>query len=174
MKKDIPELARLELTTENVFKLFNDCLATPESEKIVRSSFYDYSSSRKAPEVPFDVTILFKHKSLIKYYLGQLKGVHDNKIKMIPSDGLFNYKGEKWTNDNRALFSLYYLGVASASFPNFIDGEKYAVTNNLPLFFKAGLKPTLSPNDPNFNIKNAIYALKNLGIILPEEPTHID
>ena len=79
---------------------------------------------------------------------------------------------KKWTDDNRALFALYYLGTASGNLPHFIDGEKYAYSNLTKV--TPWLTPTFPPDDPRFNINDAKRALKEIGIKLPEDQTHVD
>jgi hypothetical protein len=42
---------------------------------------------------------------------------------LTPAAGIFNYKGQPWADDNRALFAFYYLATACLYFPRFEDGE---------------------------------------------------
>ena len=174
MKKEIPELKRLELNKQNVMKVLFDCKATAESKKTQAVSFYDSSSSRKAPPVLFDLQKVYSYYFLIAYLLGQVKGLHEKRNTISPAEGIFNYKGEKWTDDNRALFALYYLGCAATTFPKFIDGEKNAITPPLEDYYSAYLTPTYSPSDPNFKLESARKALKNLGVKLPEDLSELD
>ena len=174
MKKEIPELKRLELNKQNVMKVLFDCKATESSKKTFDVSFYSNKSSRKAPKISFDEEKLINNIGIVQYLLGQLQGVHKRKDPLTPGEGIINYKGEKWTDDNRALFALYYLGCASSSFPRFIDGKNNAETDNISAFYDVMLKPTFAPSDPNFKLENARKALKNLGVKLPEDITHLD
>ena len=124
MINKIPELKRLELNKENVMKVLFDCKVNESSKRRTYGiSFYSEKSSRKAPKIEFDEDKLINNIGIIQYFLGQLYGVHKRKDPLTPAEGIINYKGKKWTDDNRALFALYYLGCASASFPQFIDGE---------------------------------------------------
>lgn len=174
MKKEIPELKKLELNKQNVMQILFNCKATPESRKKQAISFYDSSSSRKAPPVLFDMQKVISHYFSIAYLLGQVKGIHEKKNTLTPAEGIFNYKGEKWTDDNRALFALYYLGCAATTFPQFIDGEKSAITPPLEEYYSAYLTPTYAPSDPNFKLEDARKALKDLGVKLPDDITHLD
>lgn len=174
MKKEIPELKRLELNKQNVMKILFDCKATENSKKATPITFYSKSSTRKAPPVLFDSEKMFKYYSTISYLLGQIKGVHEKKPFLTPAEGIFNYKGEKWTDDNRALFALYYLGCATTTFPQFIDGEKSAITPPLKSFYEGNLVPTYAPSDPKFQLKDARNALKEFNIKIPKDITHLD
>ena len=174
MKKEIPELKRLELNKQNVMKVLFDCKATETSKKTFDVSFYSDKSSRKAPKISFDEEKLIKNIGIVQYLLGQLQGVHQRKDPLTPGEGIINYKGEKWTDDVRALYALYYLGCASASFPEFIDGKNNAETDNITAFYHVMLRPKFAPSDPNFKLEDARKALKNLGVQLPEDITHLD
>lgn len=164
-------LQKLELNKKNVLELFYNCRKTDKTGAVVNANFYDKSSSRKAPIAQFDFAIVNSHSALIRYLIGQLQAIHQNKTKFTTGAGIINYKDEKWTDDNMALFSLYYLATATGVIQKFIDGEKYAYTDLKALPFP--VKPTYPPSDPRFNIKDAKYALQELGIDI-EEPTHVD
>ena len=172
MINKIPELKRLELNKENVMKIMFEMRATPESKRKTESTFYSKSSIRKAPPVLFDSEKIFDYYSTISYLLGQIKGVHEGKVHLTPAEGIFNYKGEKWTDDNRALFALYYLGSVTSTFPRFIDGEKSAMTPPMKSFYEGNLIPTFAPSDSRFNLKDARNALKEFGVKLPVDLTH--
>lgn len=159
-----PRFQLLKLSEQTVKELFVRCLRTEKSEALINSSFYDESSSRKAPIVQFDGPIVFKYIALFRYLLGQLKAVHENKGYITPGSGSNYYTGEKWTRDNSVLSALYYLSTACNALPRFVDGEKYAYSNLNYLL--APLEPTYAPDDPRFNIKDAERALKCLGIEL--------
>ena len=172
MKKEIPELKRLELNKQNVMKVLFDCKINENSRKTTYPiSFYSDELSRKAPKMSFDEEKLINNIGIIQYLLGQLQGVHKRKDPLTPGEGIINYKGEKWTDDVRALYALYYLGCASASFPEFIDGKNYAETDNISAYYKINLRPTFAPSDPNFKLEDARFALEELGVKLPEDIT---
>ena len=155
-------------------KVLFDCKANDSSEKTQTVSFYSKESSRKAPKVLFDVDRVVSHRHIIQYFLGQIYGVHKRKAPLTPGEGIINYKGQKWTDDMRALFALYYLGCATASFPKFIDGPKSAETNNITAYYNVMLKPTYPPSDPNFKLEDAKMALEDLGVKLPEDLSELD
>ena len=88
---------------------------------------------------------------------------------MTPGAGIINYQSKPWTSDRKALFALYYLGTSAHVMPLFYDGENGSITEQLNIFYNVlALQPTFSPNDPNFKIKDAKLALKNLGVFINE------
>ena len=89
----------------------------------------------------------------------------------ITVNGIINYNGQKWTEDNRALFALYYLATSCGVLNQFVDGEKYAYSDltRVPPW----LKPTFPPTDPRFKLKDAENALKDLGISIDGQ-SHVD
>ena len=105
MINKIPELKRLELNKQNVMKILFDCKATENSTNTITSTFYSKTSTRKAPPVKFDTTKLFSYSNLVSYLFGQLKSIYKRQETMSPAEGIFNYKGDKWTDDNRVLFT---------------------------------------------------------------------
>ncbi len=165
-------LRKLELSEWTVKELFVSCLRNEKSDAFINSSFYDESSSRKAPIIQFDGPILFKHTALIRYLLGQMRAVHENTGYITPGSGSNSYNGTKWTKDNNVLSALYYMSTACNALPRFIDGEKYAYSNLYYLL--APLKPTYPPSDPNFKLEDARDALEDLGVKLPEDITRLD
>lgn len=174
MKKEIPELKKLELNKQNVMQLLYDCRVTPKSTIVITSNFYHETSSRKAPPMKLDLNQVYSKENLIVYWLGQIKDLHHQAFRLTPAAGILNYNNEKWTDDNRALFALYYLAIASLKLPCFIDGEKGAETPLLLSYYNRFLKPTYSPSDPNFKLEDARKALEDLGVKLPEDITHLD
>ncbi|MBQ8604093.1 MAG: hypothetical protein IJ410_04535 [Oscillospiraceae bacterium] len=141
----------LDLNEVNVKNLFKYCLATEETPKnnFVVSSFFTDDCNVNIPKIPFCYDKLEEKQLAVRYLLGQLKKVHTNRNLMSLSDGFYKYDGTNWTSDKRALFSLYYLGCATLNFPQFSPSIKPnhfdAVLTEIPT-----LKPTMSPNDPNF------------------------
>ena len=168
MINKIPELKWLELNERNIISILKQCQPTQHTLKTIEVSFYSKDSTRKAPFVKFDMAELYSYSELIRYWVGQIKAVHQCKSKIIPSDGLFNYKSQKWSDDYTPLYALYYLSTGSRVLPRFIDNEKYAETKDLPIYYAAGLKPTYPPSDPNFKLEDARRALKCLGVTLPD------
>ena len=174
MINKIPELEKLELNQKNVMELLFKSKATPQTKKIIEATFYSKNSSRKAPVVLLDQDLVFAHYNLIRYWLGQIQNIHQQKKTLTPAAGIINYKGEKWTNDNRALFALYYLATSSNDLPVFKDGTNCAETPDLTPYYETGLRPTIAPSDPNFKLENARKALKNLGVKLPDDLSELD
>lgn len=165
-------LDKLKLTPKTVIELLYTCRKTAATKSVTNANFYDESSSRKSPIMPLDSLKLIDNRYQIIYLLGQLNSIHNHKPTMTPAEGFFDFTGKKWTEDQRALFALYYLGTASSNLPHFIDGEKYAYSNLTKV--TPWLKPTYPPGDPRFNIKAATHALEEIGIKLPDEQTHVD
>ena len=165
-------LRKLELSEQTVKELFVSCLRNEKSEGYINASFYNESSSRKAPIVQFDSTIITKNANLFRYLLGQIRAVHDNTGYITPGSGSNSYNGTKWTRDNYVLSALYYLSTAAGALDLFIDGEKYAYSDFRNLV--TDLKPTYAPSDPNFKLEDARDALNDLGVKLPEDITHLD
>ena len=159
-----PRFQLLKLSERTVKELFVRWLRTEKSEGYINSTFYDESSIRKAPIVQLDNSAVMGYTSLIRYLLGQMKAVHENKGYITPGSGSNYYTGEKWTRDNSVLSALYYLSTAAGALDLFVDGEKYAYSNFRNLVTM--LRPTYAPDDPRFNIKDAEKALKCLGIEL--------
>ena len=166
MRKEIPELSKLELNDKNVLELLIKCKATPSSKSINNVTFYSSECKKTAPTFPIDQYIVFGYRKLITYWFGQLLAIHRHQKNMTTGEGMINYRGEKWPADNKALIALYYLGTASTAFPYFEDGLNTAQTSSLNPFYRLGLKPTYPPSDPRFNIKDAEKALKDLGVTL--------
>ena len=173
MINKIPELKKLELNKENVIELLFKCKATQNSKNVITANFYSRHSTRKSPPIQLDETIVLQHNELILYWMGQIQTLHQQKDKLTPAAGIFNYKGEKWTDDNRALFALYYLSTTSLAIPYFEDGKSCAETPSLKPYYYV-LKPTFAPNDPNFKLEDARDALSDLGVKLPEDLSELD
>ena len=100
--------------------------------------------------MPFDRVRLQEMQGAISYMLGQLMSVHSKDILMTLNEGFRKYTDKNWTENRVALFSLYYLGVSADKLPEFkpslLDKGEFISSINR----QASLKPTLSPNDPNF------------------------
>ena len=141
----------LDLNETNVKKIFKYCLATAETTKSnIRSfTFFNDKCNVNVPKIPFDANKLDEMNHTILYLLGQFANLHTKNDLMLLQDGFKKYDSTTWTSDRMALFSLYYLGVATQNFPSFIPSrmpnEFVTILSQLPY-----LKPTLSPNDPNF------------------------
>lgn len=163
-------LSKLKLNKENVISVFLACKATPDTPKedIFNNSFYSPTQSkRKAPPMSFDYNKLYDNIHLINYLFGQLKVVHERKDPFTPAQGIIDYTGKRWTDNDNALFALYYIATASLTIPYFVDGEKNAEARRVKIYYDNGLIPTYPPDDPRFNLEDARYALKDLGVELP-------
>lgn len=133
----------LELTKLNVYRLMQECKATENSKNKIRCSFYDEKAGKKMPVLEFDKKGIDNCRETINYMLGQLEAVHKNKQYLSVYYGLSNYHEENWTNEDLALYSLYYLGVASYTLPPFKRSEKGSFFSPIGEFRK--LKPTFWP-----------------------------
>ena len=116
----------------------------------------------------FDYKKLGDNCNLINYLFGQLKVVHERKDPFTPAQGIVDYTGKRWTDNDNALYALYYLSTSALTLPYFVDGEKNSEARNMKLYYNNGLIPTYPPDDPRFNLEDARKALKNLGVELPE------
>ncbi len=145
----------IDLNEQNVQKLFAYCLAnnsTP-TENITKRNFFKENSQANIPDMAFDKTKISKILKTVCYLLGQLYPVHNGTANMLATDGFKKYDGTNWTQNRLALFALYYLGDATETLPKF---EYFPPLKNYtsPIDKYAHiLKPTLSPNDPNFKKK---------------------
>ena len=164
VKTERTGLEKLELTAENVLCVLAECRPTLQTEIIANASIYSRTSSRRSPIVQLDLKKTFTFRHLVRYWLGQLLAIHENKEKMAPGEGFINYKGARWTEDTRALLALYDLAITCESFPLFVDGEVSAETKDLPDYYARGLTATFAPSDPAFDVRKAAYALKEQGL----------
>ena len=168
MEKNIPELSKLELNQKNVMELLLKAKPSQKTQSITRANFYAKESSRQAPILPLDKDVILSHSYLVRYWLGQIQDLHHQHPVLKPEAGIINYKGQPWTNDYRPLFSLYYLATATHQMPFFEDGRNGSEARRLDIFYKTGLRPTYSPSDPRFNIKDAKKALSDLGVTIED------
>lgn len=141
----------LDLNEENVKQLFNFCIATEKTSKTdtTHCNFLENGIALNIPNIAFNIKHLRLKFPSIKYMICQLEKIHEHSGDMILTDGFKKYDGTNWTSNKGLLFSLYYLGCASAVLPFFKQSD---IRKNIicPLYAKPSLKPTLSPNDPNF------------------------
>jgi len=163
-------LSKLKLNKENVISVFLACKATPDTPKedIFNNSFCSETYSKfNAPKMSFDYNKLYNHIHLINYLCGQLKVVHVRKDPFTLAQGLIDYTGKRWTDNDNALFALYYIAVSSLGMPYFVDGEKGPEAQKMKIRYDNNLVPTYPPDAPRFNINDAKRALKELGVELP-------
>ena len=140
-----------DLNEENVKNIFKYCMATTRTpkENIHSYTFFGEKCEVNIQKMPFDKVRLQEMKGAISYMLGQLLPVHSKDVVMYLHEGFRKYTDKNWTENRIALFSLYYLGVAAVELPEFkpspLNKEDFVSPIN-----RSFLKPTLSPNDPNF------------------------
>ena len=162
-------LKMLELNPRNVVGVIQQCKATPETKKVYNANFYSKDSRQQAPVYPLDNDKLLQYSSLIKYWLGQLQFVQRKEETVSPAMGLFNYQGKRWTEDNRALFALYYLATSPSLLilPKFEDRE----LPNVSIYY-LDLPATCAPSDPSFKITEPVEeALFSLGCFDTQKET---
>ena len=133
---------KLELNKRNVLLLLNKCKKTDATVNVIKCNFYKGEIRSKAPVLEFDKDQLVAHEESIRYLLGQLHAVHTGRKTMSLPYGLMNYKGENWTDDNMALYALYYLGTASFELPLFQETPNGAAS---PISEYKTLQPTFWP-----------------------------
>ena len=136
------QFEKLELNTFNVLRLLQKCKKTDASTNVIKCNFYDTELRDKAPLLEFDRDQLETHKGSIRYLLGQLHAVHAGRKTMSLPYGLMNYRGENWTDNNMALYGLYYLGIASFTLPLFQASDKGPFS---PISEFKALRPTFWP-----------------------------
>lgn len=141
------ESEKLELTALNVFDVLKKCKKTEETTRYLAADLYSSGAGHKAPVLKFDYYKIEEYSETIKYMLCQLHAVHTGKRFLTPSYGLLNYRGENWTQDSLALFSLYYLGVASGYLPKFDKNIQGGVAS--PIGEVKSLRPTFWPPKEN-------------------------
>ena len=139
-----------ELNEGIVQEIFNKCLANGKSENTTLATLfptalgYDDSVEKL---IYFDSNTLLKNKKNIEYLFGQLHRVHNpnGSFNMSINDYNTTYQNKHWTDDKVALLKLLYLGVCSKT--NCI--HPFVAKTNTSVI-SPELKPTLSPEDPNF------------------------
>ncbi|MBQ8604337.1 MAG: hypothetical protein IJ410_05815 [Oscillospiraceae bacterium] len=143
----------LDLNEENVRNLLAYCAATPRTapDDIISANFFSADSKMNIPDLKFSKSKIDEKRYTILYMLSQLKCIHDDSVFATVADGSHKYDGTVWSTNNAAVFSLYYLGCASNTFPVFrpdtVANAFLAKLADLDFVF---LQPTLSPNDPEF------------------------
>ena len=145
----------IDLNEQNVQKIFAYCLAnnkTPASN-ILEKNFFSYITPGNVPKMKFDKEKLSESSKKILYMVCQLSAIHEKRAELSITEGFKKYDGTNWTQNKIALFALYYLATTTSFFPEFeylpISKDFFSCIAD----FKDILKPTLSPNDPNFKKK---------------------
>lgn len=142
----------LDLNEENVKNIFNYCLAKKDTKDPIKAEFLEGAPNAQLPNIFFSKEKVLEKNHTITYLLGQLNDVHLKSHHISLLDGFNKYDGTTWTNNKGTLFMLYYLGTIATMLPTFqlFKPKKTYVSIILGNSF---LKPTLSPNDPNFKKK---------------------
>ncbi len=142
----------LDLNEESIKELFTYCVATKNSnpEDVISANFMEKASNTTVPDMYFLKDRIKEKSKSIMYILGQLKSVHSKEPIIFLNNGFYKYDNTTWTQNKMLLFSLYYMGNAINVFPHFSRSSNgfLGFLENYP-----ELKPTLSPNDPNFRKK---------------------
>lgn len=141
----------IELNEGNVQSLFEKCLATESTAVYVESILYQKAFGYEEDSNPiyFDSEKLLNNLKYIRYLYGQLKTTHEHSNTISTSEQntdrvMLNYKDEIWTENKGVLLQFFHLGVGSNTiFPFNLQGSSG--------FQNVGIKPTLSPNDPDFS-----------------------
>ncbi len=141
----------IDLNEENVRNIFNYCLATEETpaEDIISTSFIESDIQTPIPSIQLSRSTVNNNYLKLLYLVGQLENVHKVNFAFRINDGFKKYDGSYWTQDKTAVFSLYYLSCVTNVLPYFKPSPalKTFVSN---LDENGLLRPTLSPDDPNF------------------------
>ena len=129
----------IELTDENVQKIFDECLVDEKNENRMIVLLYEESIYDK---LYFDFDRIKAYKKNIAYMFGQLKGAHLHKQMPLIPDLAIKYNEKSWVKNKASLMKFICLGIAASQISKV--SKKYGNTLNL------SIKPTLSPSDPNF------------------------
>lgn len=143
----------LELNERNVQLIFQNSIAAPDTPKeecvycILFSRLGGYSLEDE-DVICFSKGMISYYKKNIAYLLGQLKNAHTPSEDHFLSiqDAFIDYMGKRWTTDNAVLLELLYLGAAPSI--NYIGPFRKDISSTI--FATDVIKPTLSPNDPNY------------------------
>ena len=138
------------LNEGNVQRLFNNCIANASTQEVVTSFLFPKAFGYDGSEKPihFDKALLLKNKKSIEYLFGQLHRVHfpTGSYKMTADDFNTTYQGIYWAGSTAALLKLLYLGATVEVLA--ISPFKADTSTSV---LSPSIKPTLSPNDPNFS-----------------------
>ena len=130
----------IELTDENVQKIFDECLVDEKNENRMIALLYEESTYDK---LYFDFDRIKAYKKNIAYMFGQLKGAHLHEQMLLIPDLAIKYAGNSWVKNKASFMKFTYLGIVTSQISKV--SKKYGKTLNL------SIKPTLSPSDPNFD-----------------------
>ena len=143
----------IELNERNVQVLYNKCIVTPDTprEERVGSVLFSRISGYSEEEediVFFSKDTILYYKRDIAYLLGQLKRAHapSSPSRLTIQDAFIDYTGKQWTHNNTILLVLLYLSAAEGI--GYIS--PFFKSKGSAIFATNVIKPTLSPNDPNY------------------------
>ena len=141
----------IDLNEENVRSIFSDCIATEQTpvDDIISTSFIASDIQTPIPSIQLSRSTVNQNYLKLLYLTGQLDNVHRENFTFRINDGFKKYDGSYWTQDKMAVFSLYYLSCVTNALPYFKPSPTLK-TFVSDLGENVLLKPTLSPNDPNF------------------------
>ena len=115
----------IDLSEANVQAIFNRCLTNNDNAPyLIIDVFspllrYEVGNARL-----FDKEAILKNKQTIRYLFGQLAGVHEGKKSLTKSDFLMSYRNTRWTENEKALLDLLYLGGAAKLMRFFHSAKK--------------------------------------------------
>ena len=115
----------IDLSEANVQAIFNRCLTyNDDAPYLISDVFspllgYEVGNARL-----FDKEAILKNKQTIRYLFGQLAGVHEGKKSLTKSDFLMSYRNTRWTENEKALLDLLYLGGAAKLMRFFHSAKK--------------------------------------------------
>ena len=137
----------IELNEENIINLYQDCLASEETDPDYLRTV-SFAMSPNVPKVSFDDKKIYENAEKINYLYGQLYFTHfcfEEPLSFNPSIGCMDYNKKPWTKEQSILFAFYYLGVSNYTIALFNNSNSVTriVKNDVTI-------PTLSPNDPKF------------------------
>lgn len=169
-KSNIPNnlLQKLTLSNENILKIMYDCRVTPQTKSPLSVSLYDKKSPKTAPKMQFDYFKLTNYAPVIRYFLGQLHAVHAHQHYLSIGEGIIDFNGKKWTEDNRTVLALYYMAIGNGIIDPFSEIGGSSKTELSSIIYQ-----TYPANHSKFDIKRAKLPLKKLGYDIDEQ-THVD
>ena len=138
-----------DLSESTVKGMFNRCIAdseTPRGDFLESLLFSKYSGLvQHEKPIYFRTSMIKSNEKDIHYLYGQVLQSHKSNIQISSliglNDGAFKYDGTLWTRDKSALLMFLHLGEAVGLLTDF---------NSIKQSLLKKVKPTLSPNDPEF------------------------
>lgn len=157
-------LQKLTLSKENVLEVMYSCRVTPETKSPLSVRLYDEYSSKTAPKMQFDYFKLAHCTAIVRYFLGQLYAVHAHQHFLSIGEGIIDFTGKKWTDDNRVVLALYYMAIGNGIIDPFSE-----IAGSSKVELSCLIRPTFPYDHPDFDMKRAKLPLKKLGVIFPED-----